>query len=66
MVQVVPVVAAVVGSGEGARLIARYNVSKDAAYSARARKKGERVQAQVRDRKCKNCELTHLCYRELF
>ena len=47
MAQVVPVLATVVGSGEGARLLARYNVSKDAAYSAGARKKGERVQIQV-------------------
>jgi len=45
---VAPVLAAAAaGGGEGARLLARYNVSKDAAYSARARKKGDRVQTQV-------------------
>ncbi len=47
-VQVVPVLAAVQEKGEAARLLARYNVSKDAAYSAHARKKGDRAQVQVR------------------
>ena len=38
--QVVPVMAALVGSGEGAAQLARFNVSKDAFYSTRARQKG--------------------------
>ena len=38
--QVVPVMAALVGSGEGAAQLARFNVSKDALYSARTRQKG--------------------------
>ncbi|CAL8462032.1 g1563 [Coccomyxa elongata] len=45
--KVVPVLAAVQEKGEAARLLARYNVSKDAAYSAHARKKGDRAQVQV-------------------
>ena len=38
--QVVPVMAALVGSGEGAAQLARFNVSADALYSTRARQKG--------------------------
>lgn len=58
--QVVPVLAATAGGGEGARLLARYNVSKDAAYSARTRKKGDRVQTQV------TRELRHICFGHLW
>lgn len=39
-VQVVPVMAALVGSGEGAAQLARFNVSKDTFYSTRTRQKG--------------------------
>ena len=38
--QVVPVMAALVGSGEGAAQLARFNVSNDALYSTRTRQKG--------------------------
>lgn len=38
--QVMPVMAALVGSGEGAAQLARFNVSKDALYSTRTRQKG--------------------------
>ena len=38
--QVVPVMATLVGSGEGAAQLARFNVSKDALYSTRTRQKG--------------------------
>lgn len=42
-----PVLAPLAGHGKGAALLARHNVSKDAAYSTKIGNKGERVAAQL-------------------
>lgn len=43
MPQVTPVTAPLAEAGEGAAQLARFNVSRDAAYANRARRKGERA-----------------------